>query len=115
MSTRTATDPARRTSLRVVVIVGLLVSVLLAAGVSFYASANPDGLEYVAEQVGFIESAEDSEAAGSPLADYGTEGVADERASTALAGVAGVAVTAVLAFGLMFALRRRSRGEDEQR
>ena len=52
---------------------------------------------------------------GSPRADYGTEGVADERASTALAGVAGVAVTAVLAFGLMFALRRRSRGEDEQR
>ena len=37
----------------------LLVSALLAGGASFYASSSPDGLEKVAEDVGFIETAED--------------------------------------------------------
>ena len=45
------------------------------AGVgSFYASSHPDGLEYVAEQTGFLDSAEDSATADSPFADYGNAG-----------------------------------------
>jgi hypothetical protein len=37
--------------------VGIVTSIFVAAVVSFYASSNPDGLEYVAEQVGFLNTA----------------------------------------------------------
>ena len=40
--------------------VALVVSLLVAGVASYYASSHPDGLEYVAEQTGFIDSAEDS-------------------------------------------------------
>ena len=38
---------------------GFVVSLFLAGVVSFYASSDPDGLEKVAEDIGFIETAED--------------------------------------------------------
>jgi hypothetical protein len=88
-------------------VIGLLVSLVLAGVVSFYASSSPDGLEKVAQTYGFIDNAEDSAVAGTPLADYGVRGVENERASVALAGVAGVAVTGLLAGGIFMALRRR--------
>ena len=92
----------RRVSTRALVVIGVLVSLLVAGVASFYASANPDGLEYVAEQVGFIDTAEDSAVADSPLADYGTSGVEDERLSVGLAGL--------VAFALVWVLRRRGPG-----
>jgi len=49
----------------------LLVSALLAGGASFYASSSPDGLEKVAEDVGFIETAEDHTFGDFTLSDYG--------------------------------------------
>ena len=70
-------------------IVGLLVTLLVAGVGSYYASAHPDGLEYVAEQTGFIDAAEDSATVDSPLADYQTSGVDDTRLSGGLAGVIG--------------------------
>ena len=100
-----------RPSTRAVLAVGLLVALLLAGFASYYASAHPDGLEHVAEQTGFLEAAEDSPTAGSPLADYQTEGVEDDRMSVALAGVAGVAVMALLSTGVFWALRRRDADE----
>jgi cobalt/nickel transport protein len=103
---------ARRVSTRALVVVGLVVSLLVAGVVSFYASADPDGLEYVAEQVGFIDTAQDSAVADSPLADYGTAGVEDERLSVGLAGGVGVVVTGLVAFGLVWLLRRRGPGRD---
>ena len=91
--------------------IGLAVSLLLAGVVSYYASAHPDGLEKVAEDIGFIDDAKDSAAAGSPLSDYGVSGVGDERVSVGLAGIVGVLVTAVVAFGLFHWLARRKRAE----
>jgi cobalt/nickel transport protein len=90
------------------VILGLLVTVLLASVVSFYASGSPDGLERVAEDRGFLHTAKDSPVAGSPLADYGTKGVDDERLSVGLAGVAGVAIVLGLGTGLAYVVRRRT-------
>ena len=85
---------------------------LLVAGVaSYYASSHPDGLEYVAEQTGFIDAAEDSATADSPLADYQTSGVDDARLSGGLAGVIGVVVMLLLSTGL-FWLSRRDRRRD---
>lgn len=90
-------------------LVGLLLSVLLAGVVSFYASSNPDGLEKAAEDVGFLEEAADSAVAESPLADYSISGVEDERLSVGLAGVLGVVVMAVVAGGGFMLLARKNR------
>ena len=91
--------------------VALVVSLLVAGVASYYASSHPDGLEYVAEQTGFIDSAEDSATADSPLADYQTSGVDDARISGGLAGVIGVVVMLVLSTGLFWLVRRR--GADD--
>ena len=80
---------------------GFLVSVFLAGVVSFYASSDPDGLEKVAEDIGFIETAKDHTYAEGALADYGVKGIENERASVGVAGVIGVIGTAVVA-GLLF-------------
>ncbi len=54
MSTTTEkpTAPGRRVPLRVLVGIGLAVSLVLAVVVSLFASASPDGLEHVAETLG---------------------------------------------------------------
>ena len=101
-----ATAPTRRVSTRVLVGAGLALSLLLAVVVSLFASASPDGLEHVAETLGFADAASDSAVAGSPLADYGTAPVENDWLSTAIAGAVGVVITAVGAFGLMRLLAR---------
>ncbi len=89
-------------------LVAFLAAALLLAGVgSFYASTSPDGLERVAEQAGFGDSAEESRASESPLAGYETDGVEDARVGGGLAGVAGALVVLLLAGGLAYAVRRR--------
>jgi cobalt/nickel transport protein len=88
---------------------GLLVSLVLAGFVSFYASSHPDGLEKVAEEIGFIETAKDPATAGSALADYGVAGVENERASVGVAGVIGVAATGAIATGLFIYLGKRKK------
>lgn len=88
-------------------LVGLLVAVALAVVASFYASSQPDGLEKVAGDQGFLASAEEHELADSPLADYGVRGVDDARLSVGLAGLAGVAVTLAVGGGLFWLVRRR--------
>jgi hypothetical protein len=93
------------------VIAGGIASLVMAGVIAYYASPHPDGLESVAEQEGFAETAEDSALAGSPLADYGVTGIDNDRTSAGLAGLAGVAVTAALGFGLFLALRAR-RGDS---
>lgn len=85
---------------------GLALSLVLAGGVSYYASSQPDGLEKVAGDVGFLDSAKESAVEDSPLAGYGVAGVKNERISGGLAGVIGVASTAAISFGLFYALRR---------
>lgn len=103
----------RRISTRSLVLAGLLVALVLAGGVSYYASSSPDGLEHVAESLGFGGTAQEHASTGSPLADYSTSGVENARLSGGLAGVIGVAVTGLLAFALMYAVRRRGSRAGE--
>jgi len=86
----------------------LFVTLLLAGGVSYYASSSPDGLEKVAEDIGFIETAEDHTYAEGALADYGVKGVENPRLSTGLAGVIGVVATGVVSTGIFMLVRRKS-------
>jgi hypothetical protein len=91
------------------VVAGLLVALALAFFVSPEASSSPDGLERVAIDEGFVDEAEDHDLADGPLAEYGVEGVEDERLGTGLAGIAGVAVTFVVVGGLVLLVRLAAR------
>jgi cobalt/nickel transport protein len=80
----------------------LLVSALLAGVVSFYASSSPDGLEKVAEDVGFIETAKEHTFGDFTLSDYGISGLENARLSVGFAGLIGVVVTALISMGLVY-------------
>jgi cobalt/nickel transport protein len=98
----------RSSNLRLFLIAGLLVAIGLALVVSGFASSSPDGLEKVAGDKGFLETAQDHLFADGPLADYAVKGVDNERLSTGLAGLIGVLVTFGIGLAL-FALLRTMR------
>lgn len=85
----------------------LLVSLVLAGIISYYASANPDGLEKVAEDKGISAKEKDHSFKDSPLGDYGVKGVDDARLSGGLSGVIGVGLVLLVGGGLFWTVRRR--------
>jgi cobalt/nickel transport system permease protein len=93
---------------RPVVLVGFGVSLVLAGVVSFFANANPDGLEYVAGEQGFLATARDHVFAEFALADYGSVG----GIPVGLAGVLGVLVTVAVGLVLFRQLGGRSGTTD---
>ncbi|MER7733258.1 energy-coupling factor ABC transporter permease [Streptomyces erythrochromogenes] len=107
----TPAAPAGGGSTKKVWVTGLVTALVLAGFVSFYASANPDGLEKVAADKGIDEKVEEHAAAGSPLADYSVKDVDDARLSGGLAGVIGVGLTVVAGTGIFWAVRRRTSDE----
>jgi cobalt/nickel transport protein len=100
----------RSSNLRLFVIAGLLVAVGLALVVGGFASSSPDGLERVAEDKGFLETAQDHLFADGPLADYAVKGVGNERLSTGLAGLIGVLITFGIGLALFALLRTMQSG-----
>jgi cobalt/nickel transport protein len=84
------------------------ISLVVAGALSFYASSHPDGLEKVAEDIGFLNTAKQSTTSGSPLADYGVAGIENARLSVGLSGVIGVLVTALASY-LLFAVSKKLR------
>ena len=96
---------------RAFVIGGALVALVFAAVVSQFAVDDPDGLERVAEDTGFIESAEDRSLADFIFADYATAGISNETLSLAIAGIVGTLVTLLVAYGLFMGVRE-TRGRD---
>jgi len=89
----------------------IIASAVLAGGVSFYASSSPDGLEKVAEDVGFLETAKNHTFGDFTLADYGIAGFENARLSVGLAGLIGVGVTALLAMSLFKLIRKKAPSE----
>jgi cobalt/nickel transport system permease protein len=91
---------------RVVWLVGLALALGLAV-LSPLASTHPDGLEWVAEQQGFIGLAQ------SPLyriiPDYAVPGISNQALATIAAGLLGTALVFVVAFGIAYGRRKRSR------
>jgi cobalt/nickel transport system permease protein len=92
---------------RTFVIGGALVALVFAAVISQFAVDNPDGLERVAEDTGFMSSAGDHALADSIFADYATSGISNETVSLAIAGVVGTLVTLAVAAGIFLAVRER--------
>ncbi|MEU9489494.1 energy-coupling factor ABC transporter permease [Streptomyces decoyicus] len=106
---------APRRSVRRVWLAGVAAALVCAGGVSYYASASPDGLEKVAHDHGIDAKAEDHAAKDSPLADYSVKDITDPRLAGGLAGVIGVGATLAVGTGVFVVLRRRrNTGADEQ-
>jgi cobalt/nickel transport system permease protein len=101
-----------RVGMKPFVIGGVLATVAFATVVSQFAVDNPDGLEKVAIDQGFIDTAQDHAFGSFIFADYATSGVGNETLSLAIAGLFGAAVTLAVGFGLFSASRsgRRSSG-----
>ncbi len=70
---------------------GLVIAGILAI-ISPLASANPDGLEWVAEEKGFIDTAQGS--LYNIIPDYVVPGISNEAIATILAGLVGVLIVA---------------------
>jgi hypothetical protein len=97
---------------RVFTVLALAVAVGLATAVSPFASANPDGLEKVAETKAFVDEGKLAPIQEhSPAPDYAFPGVEDERLATGLSGFVGTLAVFTLGYGLAFALRRRAGRE----
>lgn len=83
---------------------GLAIAAIVVVVAAFLASGDPDGLERVAEDFGFIGAGEDSPF--TVIADYVFPGV-DGPMATILAGLLGIAVVFGLAWLAGKALARR--------
>jgi PDGLE domain len=101
---------------RSVVLVGLLITLLLAGFGSYYASRSPDGLARVAIDKGMDKGMGKGaliHAFGdSPLAGYSVRGVGSQRLSRGLAGVAGVGLTFLLVGAITVGVRGRGAGSE---
>jgi len=86
-------------------VAGLLIALALAVA-SPLASTHPDGLEFVAEQQGFLDKAQ-----ANPyniIPDYAVPGVANEQVATIAAGIIGVIIVFFVAVGVAYLRRNRS-------
>ncbi|MFF4017991.1 energy-coupling factor ABC transporter permease [Streptomyces sp. NPDC001843] len=108
----TPVPAAARTSRRGLWITGLVTSLVLAGFVSFYASANPDGLEKVAHDKGIDKKTGRHASSDSPLAGYGVKDISDARLSGGLAGVIGVGFTVVVGSTVFWVVARRRRASE---
>ncbi len=105
-STVPSEDPAgsRPRPVRPFALAGAAVALILAGVVSFFANSNPDGLEYVAGEHGFLTTARDHLLGGFAFADYG----AVDGIPVGLAGVVGVLFSIGVGWSLFRWSSRRS-------
>jgi cobalt/nickel transport system permease protein len=96
-----------RVSTRIVVIGGLLAALSFAAIISQFTFDDPDGLESVAGDQGFIGSGEEHSLADTLFSDYATTGIGNRALSLAIAGVVGTLTTLLVAWGLVLAIQRK--------
>ena len=85
-------------------LVGLAIAVLVVVVLAPLASPDPDGLERVGEDAGFLDAARD--ALYSVLPDYTVPGI-DDPVSTIVSGLIGIAIVFLVMVGLGVLLRRR--------
>jgi cobalt/nickel transport protein len=101
-----------RLKTRTFLVVGLLAALLVAGVASYYSSSHPDGLNAVAEKTGFVDRGEASATSDGPFAGYETKGIADDRLSGGVAGVAGALLVLVIGGGLFQLVRRRTPSDE---
>ena len=89
---------------RLVGLAGLAIALALAV-LSPLASANPDGLEWVAEQNGFLARAQ--EPVYNIIPDYVMPGIPNEALATIIAGVAGLLIVFGVAIAMAYSQRKQ--------
>jgi cobalt/nickel transport system permease protein len=89
---------------------GLVIAVALAVLAPF-ASANPDGLEWVAEQRGFLDQAQGP--TYNIIPDYVLPGVSNEAVATILAGIVGLLIVFGVVAALAYSRRHRTAAAQE--
>ncbi|MCA9972253.1 MAG: PDGLE domain-containing protein, partial [Anaerolineales bacterium] len=94
------------------VIAGLVIAMAVTL-ISPLASPSPDGLEWVAEQVGFLETAQD--APYELLPDYTIPFLGETAVSTIVAGILGTLIVAGITYALGRMLQRGARVEPSSR
>jgi hypothetical protein len=87
-------------------VAGLVIAVLVVVVLAPLASSDPDGLERVAADEGFVDRAENL--VGGLLSDYAIPGIEDPTVSTILSGLLGLAIVvlAIVLLGRLLARRR---------
>ncbi len=90
---------------RTVWIGGLLIALALTV-LAPLASAHPDGLEWVAEQRGFLDLAQGS--VYDIIPDYVFPGLANEAVATIIAGIIGVLLVFGVTLAVTYARRKRA-------
>ena len=95
-----------RVANRTFAIGAVLVALVLATAISQFAAGDPDGLERVAEDTGFADTAVAQPFADGLFADYATRGLDNEGLSLAIAGSTGVLLTLTVGWGMASAQRR---------
>lgn len=83
----------------------ILLSIIIAVLAAFFASSHPDGLEKVAERLGFIEKGVER---SSVMTDYAVPFISHEGVSTSAAGVLGIFITLGLFCGTALILGQHS-------
>ena len=89
---------------KLVWIVGLVIALFLAIA-SPLASSHPDGLEWVAEQKGFLDAAQG--AVYQIIPNYVLPGISNKNLATILAGIFGVILVFGVALGVAYSRRKR--------
>lgn len=84
----------------------LFIVLLVAILASFFASSSPDGLEKVAEHLGFIDKAAER---GALMSDYNIPGLPVGGISKATAGIAGVLITLSVFWLTAYTLKLKSK------
>ena len=90
----------------------LIVSLIVGAILSPFASPWPDGLEKVAEMLGFAVRAEGPAAVSAPIPDYVFPGITSEGLATAVAGILGTLLVFVVLYVLGKVLARGDKTND---
>jgi cobalt/nickel transport protein len=78
----------------------LAFALFMAAVLSHFASESPDGLEKVAEDMGFLKAGEGNGIIQAPMPDYNVPWPGGGPLPATVAGVSGTIVVFVLAYGL---------------
>ncbi len=100
----------RPSKVAVVWVVGLVIALALAI-LSPLASSRPDGLEWVAEEKGFLDTAQG--AVYNIIPDYVLPGISNQALATVLAGILGVILVLGVAMGIGYLRRRRPQASDQ--
>jgi cobalt/nickel transport system permease protein len=91
-----------QTGYKHILVFGIIISCALVIFIAPLASSWPDGLERVAENLGFMSKAAETGIVTSPLPDYQTPGIGWAGVSTIIAGLIGV----IAVFALSYLLAR---------